>query len=244
MSAVPAGLTAALAAHARRLTTCGRLSRGPGPLTRSARASDTPASATATRRNTREVRRDARQTLHPDLAVFVHAAPSGLPVPFALVMHDALFATHREWLGPRRAGAHPRARRARSRRARWSSQSPRLLGSTSCRCSISPPERVVVVPPAPARSSRPPRGRRAHRRTLRVRRYGVAIGDTGARGNLAHLAEAVGPPWRPRLPLVSAQRPPRADTTYPASGSSDRLATPTGRICSPAHGVRRSAVVL
>ena len=37
----------------------------------------------------------------------------------------------------------------------------------------------------------------------------MAIGDTGARGNLTHLAEAVARLGEPGLALVSAQRPPR-----------------------------------
>ena len=47
--------------------------------------------------------------LHPDIVVFGQLAPPEVPAPSALVVHDALFATHPEWLGPGE-GARTRAR--------------------------------------------------------------------------------------------------------------------------------------
>ncbi len=163
--------------------------------------------------------RDVRQmlaTLHPDLAVFAQIAPTPVPVPFALVMHDALFATHREWLGgDERARTVARTVRAVTQ-ARLSVAVSEVARIDVLSILDLPPERVVVVPPAPS-SAYMPAPEAAARIAARygIRRYCVAIGETGPRGNLAHLAEAVGRLGERDLTVVSPQRPPRGRQEIP-----------------------------
>jgi glycosyltransferase involved in cell wall biosynthesis len=143
-------------------------------------------------------------------------APPALPVPFALVMHDALFATHPEWLGP-------------EERERSVARSTRTVAHAQFVIAVSEvtridilsvldlrPERVVVIPPAPslAFAPEPAAGARIAAR-YGLDRYCVAIGDTGARGNLAHVAEAAGQLGDRRLVMVSPQRPPRGRQDIP-----------------------------
>lgn len=162
-----------------------------------------------TRRGGTDVR-EMLARLHPDLAVFGQLAPPGLPVPYGLVMHDALFATHPEWRGPD-DGARTVARTVQA------VAEARLVIAVSEAARIDvlsvlgpPPGPLVVIPPAPdpVFLPAPAAGARVAARYGLVR-YCVAIGDTGARGNLTHLAEAVARLGDPGLALVSAQRPPR-----------------------------------
>ena len=210
------GLTAALAAHAQPADDVWALVAWPGAV--DALGPGIGHAGVGHRevgRNAREVRQ-MLATLRPDLAVFAHVAPSGLPVPFALVMHDALFATHREWLG-------------RDERGRTLARAARAAGRARIVVAVSEvaridvlsvldlsPERVVVIPPAPAPvfAPDPAAGARIAAR-YGISRYGVAIGDTDARGNLAHLADAVGQLGDRGLTVVSPQRPPRGRHDLP-----------------------------
>jgi len=166
-------------------------------------------------RNRRQVRR-MLATLRADLAVFAHLAPAGLPVPYALVMHDALFATHREWLGQNeRERTLARAGRAAGR--------ARVVIAVSEVARIDvlsvldlPPERVIVVTPVPATVFAPaPEAAARIAARYGITRYCVAIGDIGARGNLAHLAEAAGRLGDRDLAVVSPQQPPRGRHALP-----------------------------
>jgi len=169
----------------------------------------------ATRRGAHDVR-EMLARLHPDLAVFGQLAPPGLPVPCGLVMHDALFATHPEWLGP-----DERARTV-ARTARAVAESRLIIAaSETARSDVlsvldPPPGLLVVIPPAPD-SIFLPAPAAAARVAARygLVRYCVALGDTGPRGNLTHLAEAVARLGEPGLVLVSAQRPPRRRQEVP-----------------------------
>jgi glycosyltransferase involved in cell wall biosynthesis len=166
-------------------------------------------------RNGRDVRR-MLMTLRPDVAVFAHIAPPGLPVPFALVMHDALFATHPEWLGP-------------GERERTVARSTRTVARAQFVIAVSEvtridvlsvldlsPERVVVIPPAPSPAFAPePAARARIASRYGLDRYCVAIGGTGARGNLANLAEAAAQLDDRGLVMVSPQRPPRGRQDIP-----------------------------
>ena len=160
--------------------------------------------------------RDMLATLRPDLAVFPHVAPAGLPVPCALVMHDALFATHPEWLG-RDARARTPARSVRA------VMEARLIIAVSQAARIEvlsvidpPPARVAVIPPAPDPAFVPTQHAPARvRARYGLDRYCVAIGDTDPRGNLTHLADAVARLGVPGLAVVSAQRPPRRRHAVP-----------------------------
>jgi glycosyltransferase involved in cell wall biosynthesis len=154
--------------------------------------------------------REMLARLHPDLAVFAHLAPPRLPVPYALVMHDALFATHPEWLGPDKRA------RTRARTVRAVAEARLIIAvSEAARIDVlsvldPPPERVVVIAPAPAPIFVPALAAAARvAGRYGLDRYCVAIGDTGPRGNLTHLAEAVARLGEHGLVLVSAQRPPQ-----------------------------------
>jgi len=148
--------------------------------------------------------------VHPDLAVFTHIAPPGLPAPSALVMHNALFATHPEWLGPDEGG------RTLVRTVRAIAEA-RVAIAVSEAAKIEvlsvlelPPERIAVVPSAPAAAFRPaPEAAARVAARYGLRRYCVAIGDTGPVGNLTQLAEAVARVGDSGLALVSAQSPPQ-----------------------------------
>jgi len=160
--------------------------------------------------------RDMLATLHPDLVVFPQLAPPGLPVPYALVMHDALFATHPEWLG-----TDDRSRNlARSARAVMEARLT-IVVSEAARIEVlsvfdPPPEPVVVIPPAPDPAFLPaPHAAERVAARYGLDRYCVAIGDTGPRGNLTRLAEAVGRLGAPGLALVSARRPPHRQHQVP-----------------------------
>lgn len=154
--------------------------------------------------------------LRPDLAVFAHLAPARMEVPVALVMHDALFATHPEWLG-------------RDERHRTLARTQRAIDAAGVVIAVSevarievlsvldlPPERVVVVPPAPA-AAYVPASEAAARTAARygLGRYCVAIGETGPRGNLLQVAQAVGRLGERGLAVVSPQRPPRGRHAIP-----------------------------
>jgi hypothetical protein len=158
-------------------------------------------------------RGDAHQMLArlaPDMSIFSHISPVRTRSPIAVVMHDALFATHHEWLG-----VHERGRtRAQSARA---VRDARLVIAASEVARVDvvsvldvPPERVHVVAPAPAAAFTRRSGAAARVAAhFGLDRYCMAIGDAGLRANLAHLTGAVACLGERGFQLVSADRAPR-----------------------------------
>lgn len=148
--------------------------------------------------------------LSPDLSIFSHVSPVRSASPIGLVMHDALFATHREWLG-----LHERGRtRARTERAVGEARLVMAVSETARVDIVSvlgvSPDHVHVVAPAPGSAYVPQAGAATRvADQFGLNRYCIAIGDVGARANFASLSEAVARIGEPDLELVSMNRPPR-----------------------------------
>lgn len=152
---------------------------------------------------------DALGWIAPDLAIFAETAPPHPHTPVCVVLHDALFATHREWM-PADAPARSRARVARA----VGDACAVIATSSAARADILTvldvaPDHVRVVAPAPAPAfvPRADADRRVADR-LGLSRYCVVLGDTGARGNLECVAQAVARLGRPGLVAVSAEPGP------------------------------------
>lgn len=153
--------------------------------------------------------RDALRRIVPDLAIFAESAPPHPGIPVCVVLHDALFAIHREWM-PAGVPTRSRARVARSAADAYAV----IATSAAARVDILtvldlPPDRVRVVAPAPAAAfaARPGADRRIAER-FGLGRYCVVLGDAGARSNRACVAEAVARLGRSDLVAVSAEVPP------------------------------------
>jgi glycosyltransferase involved in cell wall biosynthesis len=158
---------------------------------------------------------DALRTVGADVAVYAQVAPTRAAARMALVIHDALPATHPEWLGDDERG------RTRERTADSLGRAAAVIvTSETARVDVLsvfavPEARVSVVPPAPA-AVFGYRAGAAQRVASRIGpgSYCVAIGDVAARGNLDQLALAVARVW-PRLRVISTAhaRGPRRDAS-------------------------------
>ncbi len=156
---------------------------------------------------------DVRQMLarlRPDISIFSGISAVHSAVPIGVVIHDALFATHREWLG-----VHERGRTI-SQTAR-AVRDARLVIAVSEIARVDlisvldmPPDQVPVIAPAPAVGFAP-RPEAATRIAARfgLDRYCVVIGDTSVRANRASLVAAVARLGDPGLEVVSTDRVPR-----------------------------------
>jgi hypothetical protein len=148
--------------------------------------------------------------LRPDLSIFSHVSPVRSAAPIGLVMHDGLFATHREWLG-----VHERGRtRSQTARAVRDAQLV-IVVSESARVDLISvldisPDRVHVIAPAPAAAfaPRPGAGARIAAR-FGLDRYCVAIGDTSSRANRASLVDALTRLGDRAMEVISTDRVPR-----------------------------------
>ncbi|MFN8109104.1 MAG: glycosyltransferase family 1 protein [Thermoleophilia bacterium] len=145
--------------------------------------------------------------LESEAAVFAYIAPPGGPCPTALIVHDASFLTHPEWLSPR-ARALLRTLVPREARRAGAVFVPSHAVAADVQAGIGvPAERIQVVSPVPAPVFEPREGA-AQRVAERfgLGRYCLFVGDLGPRKNLATLAAAVDALRDPDLTLVLAGR--------------------------------------
>jgi hypothetical protein len=149
------------------------------------------------------------RSLAADAAVFAQLAPSHVPVPAAVVMHDVAAITHPDWLAPDERHRTRARTEATLRRAAVVIAPSRVARIDVLSVADLPEEQVVVVPPAPAPvfGVRPGSESRVAAR-FGLDRYCVALGDSAPRGNLGHLADAVSRTGS-GLTVVSPLSPPR-----------------------------------